>query len=169
MPSPPSRDWRAPDGTEYGIWWSQHDKYGLGVLLTFVNSPSRQYRVMYRGPALSAMSEDVIRLCYRVAQGTGFVWIDRQTGVAWHVGTRVMLEELSGQQEKKEGQEQTPVAFEGQAAPPIGAEHERYGSGQGTHGERHRFEKIAVSIADLDPPFAGPLRRNGLAGPRAPR
>ncbi len=96
MPSPPSRDWRSPDGAEYRIWWGQHDKYGLGVLLTFVNSPSRQYRVMYRGPALSAMSEDVIRLCYRVAQGTGFVWIDSRTGVAWHVGTRVMLEESSG-------------------------------------------------------------------------
>ena len=97
MPPPPSRKWRAPDGSEYTIWWSEHDKYGLGVLLSFVASPSRRYGVMYRGPGpLSAMSENFLRLCYLVAQDSGFVWIDRTTGTAWHVRTTVTLEAPSG-------------------------------------------------------------------------
>ena len=52
---------------------------------------------MYRGPGpLSAMSDDMIQLCYRVSRDAGFVWVDRRTGTAWHVKATVMLEATSG-------------------------------------------------------------------------
>ncbi len=77
----------------------QAARANLGSLIRILGtaSPSRRYGVMYRGPGpCSVMSEDLLQLCYRVAQDSGFVWVDRTTGTAWHVRTTVMFEESSG-------------------------------------------------------------------------
>ncbi len=92
-----SRIWMH-EGIDYTIHWTEGEDH-QGARLNFQTGLQSVVSVMYRGPgSLSDMSEEMLRFCLGVACSSGFVWVDPETRVAWHVEARSMMTSIKGEE-----------------------------------------------------------------------